>query len=1195
MGFFLEKAERKQAKRSGGKSGASAGFDLHLETLHRMECKVCPLNKIAGNLHPHMEPTGSEKPVVYMLGEAPGKDEDKQGKQFVGESGQLLRTRIPKDWLPHLRWNNTIRCFPGSVNVVVPSEITKLYRRRFSGPLTIISTKMGDKLPCTPHHPILTSKGWVFAYALKKGNKVVNYGSWIEWVPGCYPDKQDKPTTLDELFTTRAFLSGSERMIDRGLNFHGDWATSEVDVVTPNSQLRDVINPSSSEFFAELGFNFGDMYRTVLQCACARFSNSFLSQVQPQAQPLAEAALPFFFGSSGNPNPHLLRCVSDLNVVALKERHKCTSFYTEFAGKLLAAFTGYVPLAEFLGGWRSPESPLGGIDVSGLPVCSQHNSFRPEDFCDPLPGGVELFRELGQAHPGLIHLDEITDVNIQHYDGFLYNLETRDGWFIAHNHIVSNTRPPENRTPTQVEIACCTPSIVRDLEATKPIAIFGFGAVPLRWALGSSADKMALWRGRRMPIKVGKHVCWFFPMYHPAYILRVGKGRKWRGEDPMEWLFDFDLQRAFASVEHLPEPKVEDPADAMSGVEIIDGHRGFTDLDRITRLLEYFASIKETIGIDLETNMLRPYGDGAKILSAAIGTYDYTVAFPIHHRQAPWTREQKNHVLNALRAFVESPAPKVAHNAGFELEWLCRLFGREVGWLSRWEDTMGQAFVLDERQGERNNSLMSLDALCLMNMGLRMKDLIKVDRKQIDYEPLDRVLPYNALDVKYCHKLFHIQKERIAEEELESAYEEHRKRVPTLVGSQLLGLDVDFKEVKKHSVLITDKVSEIMGMLNSLKEVQDFRASRGGDFNPNRSMDVCLILHKHLGFEQVITENGGYSSEENILETIDHPFAELILEYRGYAKAKGTYLDGFEEPGKGVVWPDGRIHTVFHAHRVVTGRTSSEGPNIQNFPRRKGREIRSIIKAPKGYVLVCADQGQIEFRVMGMASRDKTICQALWERYDVHQEWAEKLAYEHPEFVGGKKFLKDTTALKKARDLTKNQFVFPSFYGSIPKSISAGIGLPLNVIEKVQREFWKVFSGYREWLEKQKELYREQGYVECLTGRRHRAPLKTTELVNYPIQGTASDIVVDAMNRLAEYSLVGGGDEFYPRINEHDSLGFYVRDDKHLDDKIGKIATMMLDSQHAFINVPLSVEVSLGPNWADQKEIGRFFSDEILP
>src|SRR5258708_6701834 len=102
MGFFsIMEASKNEAP--------AASLDL----LHQKQCTVCPLNCYAPSLkHPYMKPTGARRPLVYMLGEAPGKTEDDKGRQFVGKAGDVLRFRIPKRWLPDIRWNNVVRTKP---------------------------------------------------------------------------------------------------------------------------------------------------------------------------------------------------------------------------------------------------------------------------------------------------------------------------------------------------------------------------------------------------------------------------------------------------------------------------------------------------------------------------------------------------------------------------------------------------------------------------------------------------------------------------------------------------------------------------------------------------------------------------------------------------------------------------------------------------------------------------------------------------------------------------------------------------------------------------------------------------------------------------------------------------------------------------------------------------------------------------
>jgi uracil-DNA glycosylase family 4 len=95
------------------------------EWLNKMRCSACPRNSDKMLKHPKMKPTGSKHPTIYVLGEAPGKTEDEKGRQFIGDSGQLLRGHLDTVGLNEypIRWNNTIRCRPPQNRTPEPNEI----------------------------------------------------------------------------------------------------------------------------------------------------------------------------------------------------------------------------------------------------------------------------------------------------------------------------------------------------------------------------------------------------------------------------------------------------------------------------------------------------------------------------------------------------------------------------------------------------------------------------------------------------------------------------------------------------------------------------------------------------------------------------------------------------------------------------------------------------------------------------------------------------------------------------------------------------------------------------------------------------------------------------------------------------------------------------------------------------------------
>src|SRR3990167_5787774 len=224
-------------------SNLRAGRDTAL--LHRMGCRACPLANLAGNLHPQMEPTGSNKPLVYMLGEAPGSEEDKQGRQFVGESGALLRPLIPERYRKLVRWNNVVRtrpqnnrtpthveieCFPAETLVQSIGQLRGGYRRWYSGPMVTIHTKKGRVLTGTPKHPVFTERGEISLGKVNVGENLFcavggqsrihkdGFVSKERWAPNV----ENKPAPIVEVVCSLLKGGKLKRVSSSPLDFNGD-------------------------------------------------------------------------------------------------------------------------------------------------------------------------------------------------------------------------------------------------------------------------------------------------------------------------------------------------------------------------------------------------------------------------------------------------------------------------------------------------------------------------------------------------------------------------------------------------------------------------------------------------------------------------------------------------------------------------------------------------------------------------------------------------------------------------------------------------------------------------------------------------------------------------------------------------------------------------------------------------------------
>jgi DNA polymerase-1 len=755
---------------------------------------------------------------------------------------------------------------------------------------------------------------------------------------------------------------------------------------------------------------------------------------------------------------------------------------------------------------------------------------------------------------------------------------------VRYNNVV-RTYPPD-RAPKREEIECCRPSIVRDIEATRPKAIFGFGNVPLNWVCGFSG--VSMWRGRRMPVRVGSHVCWFYPMFHPALLLKQSRLRRREARDigsEDERMFAMDLKRAFAELEDLPPAVVHAPADARAGVEVV------TSLPRLAELLKE-AKTKPACGVDYETTCLRPYDSIARVLSAAVSWGDVSFAFPFDHPGATWTPSERESVTKLWVDYLaNAEGAKVSHNLAFEMEWTGVHFGVDLLRCGRWEDTATQAAIVDERRGKHKPGCFSLEFLVQQYFGFNLKKLSGVNRGGLSKVPLRQVLDYNALDAKYHLLLWHEQRRIITDQGLDNAYELGLRRVPTVIQAQIKGVPVDQDTVDRLLLKYTRRITRLEERVKTLNIVKKFERVTGRKFKPYSNPDVLHLFHKMLGRKECevrdkYTKATRLSCDEAVLATIPHALAKLLVRLRKANKLRSTYVEPLTPNGIGcVLHPDGLLHAQFNTIFAETGRLSCEYPNLQNFPKRSdtSREVRSSIRAPDGCTMLAVDYGQIEARVIAMFTKDKVFCDALWQRYDVHQEWAERIAAAVPSRVDKG----DPKAMKKLRTDIKNGWTFPLFFGAKLESAAGYMKIPVEAAQPLYREFWKQFSGVKAWQDQQLKFYNEYGYVECLTGRRRRGPLTVNKVMNSPIQGTAAEIVMDAMCRLYE----DGDPELQPEINIHDDLTFVRVPLERAEQIAERVVDTMLKVPFDFVNVPISVELSEGPNWLEMEEVGSYFSD----
>lgn len=734
---------------------------------------------------------------------------------------------------------------------------------------------------------------------------------------------------------------------------------------------------------------------------------------------------------------------------------------------------------------------------------------------------------------------------------------------------------------TELELTCCRIRVEGDIIKTKPKVLVTVGSDALSWALNETNER--LYAGKLIPLVIGNHSCWLYHIHDPSFIIskqktRVGKdGKKTTNKtewdkyfkDQLEYLNDF-LGKYKAPWIPTKEEQIKDCEWAMEPTN--------ENLEKIFKWLDYYETI-DLVSLDIETNQISTYKSDSRLLSISVGTYDHVVAFPYQYKGGWWNPDQHKRLHDRLVTFFHKVKKFVCHNAKFEQEWIGFTFGKTTldDW-TRWECTQAQAYSINEL-----GKTHSLDFLIRQYFGFNLKIISNLDRTDLEKYTFKEILPYNCLDVKWTYALFEKQSKILKELGIENVYKDLIRSSATLAKTQINGVVPDKDVTLEFFNEYDSQLKEIQSKIKNLKDVKKYE-SRYGTFNYDSPTQVSVFLKNICGFSDELIVDGKESTDESVLSRIDHPFGNLLLEHRATAKKKGTYIDPIFKHAETV---DGRIHASFNHLFASTGRLSSSDPNLQNFPNRKGKEVRKVICAPPGHWMVCSDYGQIEGRLIAVATQDPTYCKMIWEDYDVHLDWAKRIAEAYPPIVGGDNFVEDEKAIKKFRKDVKNQWTFPQFYGSSIYSIAPAMKIPIKVMLEINEEFWGVFSGIKEWQKWLVKFYNKHGYVETLMGFRRHGPLSYNEIINSPIQGTAARLCVNAMNKICD-----AGIETVMQI--HDDVTSYIPDDK-LEEQIDLIAQIMCDtSDYPWLNVPISVEMTCGYNWYEQEEVGVFKSTDFI-
>jgi DNA polymerase-1 len=305
----------------------------------------------------------------------------------------------------------------------------------------------------------------------------------------------------------------------------------------------------------------------------------------------------------------------------------------------------------------------------------------------------------------------------------------------------------------------------------------------------------------------------------------------------------------------------------------------------------------------------------------------------------------------------------------------------------------------------------------------------------------------------------------------------------------------------------------------------------------------------------------------------DYPLPARILEHRGLAKLKGTYTDKLPQ----MVNPaTGRVHTNYAQAVAVTGRLSSNEPNLQNIPIRtpEGRRVREAFIAPPGHRIVSADYSQIELRIMAHLSGDEGMRRAFALGLDIHRATAAEVFGLDPGEV---------TSEQRRYAKTIN---FGLIYGMGAYGLSQSLGIEQKAARDYIDRYFSRFAGVRRYMEETKARAAEQGFVETVFGRRLYLPEirggsgprrsgAERQAINAPMQGTAADLIKLAMISVQDtLDREQRGTRMVMQV--HDELVFEVplEEVDWVREAVPRLMAGVAD-----LSVPLLAEVGVGSNW----------------
>ena len=569
--------------------------------------------------------------------------------------------------------------------------------------------------------------------------------------------------------------------------------------------------------------------------------------------------------------------------------------------------------------------------------------------------------------------------------------------------------------------------------------------------------------------------------------------------------------------------------------------------------------------IDTETDSLDEMR--AQIVGISFSVQPGEAAYiPLRHEgpDAP-AQLPLDEVLARLKPWLEDPKH---HKLGQHIKYDRHVFanhGIEVQGYTH--DTMLQSYVLEVH---KPHNLTSLAERHTGRKGITYEDLCGKGAHQIPFAqvPVDKAAAYSCEDSDQTLDVHNALWPLLqADDKLRFIYELEIASSEALYRIERNGVLIDAPTLAAQSHELGQRILQL--------ETEAYEIA-GQPFNLSSPKQLGEIFFDKLGMPVVKkTATGARSTDEEVLEKLaeDYPLPAKLLEHRSLVKLKGTYTDKLAQ----LALPrTGRVHTHYAQAVAVTGRLSSNDPNLQNIPIRtpEGRRVREAFVAPAGRVIASADYSQIELRIMAHLSGDHSLLHAFHAGLDVHRATAAE--------VFGVEVDQVTSEQRRYAKVIN----FGLIYGMSSFGLAKNLGIETKAAAAYIDKYFQRYPGVKQYMDDTKAAAKSMGYVETVFGRRLYLPEINSPngprragaeraAINAPMQGTAADLI-----KLAMVAVQKELDTHKPGIQMimqvHDELVFELPESE-VDWLKTHIPRLMADV--AALKVPLLAEVGVGANW----------------